>query len=173
LIAAGKVRTVGASNMTPARLKASLAASKRLGLPRYESLQPLYNLSDRKEFETEFEPVCRQEKLGVINYYSLAAGFLTGKYRSPEEGGKHPGRGGRLKRYLDARGMRILAAVDTVAARHDAVPAQIALAWLIAKPVITAPIVSVTSLKQLGEIMKAPQIKLSREDIVTLDASGA
>ena len=173
LIAAGKVRTVGASNMTPARLKASLAASKRLGLPRYESLQPLYNLSDRKEFETEFEPVCRQEKLGVINYYSLAAGFLTGKYRSPEEGGKHPGRGGRLKRYLDARGMRILAAVDTVAACHDAVPAQIALAWLIAKPVITAPIVSVTSLKQLGEIMKAPQIKLSREDIVTLDASGA
>jgi aryl-alcohol dehydrogenase-like predicted oxidoreductase len=173
LIAAGKVRTVGASNMTPARLEASLAASKRLGLPRYESLQPLYNLSDRKEFETEFEPVCRQEKLGVINYYSLAAGFLTGKYRSPEEGAKHPGRGGRLKRYLDARGMRILAAVDTVAARHDAVPAQIALAWLIAKPVITAPIVSVTSLKQLGEIMKAPQIKLSREDIVTLDASGA
>jgi aryl-alcohol dehydrogenase-like predicted oxidoreductase len=173
LIAAGKVRTVGASNMTPARLKASLAASKRLGLPRYESLQPLYNLSDRKEFEAEFEPICRQEKLGVINYYSLAAGFLTGKYRSPEEGGKHPGRGGRLKRYLDARGMRILAAVDTVAARHDAVPAQIALAWLIAKPVITAPIVSVTSLKQLGEIMKAPQIKLSREDIVTLDGSGA
>ena len=173
LIAAGKVRTVGASNMTPARLKASLAASKRLGLPRYESLQPLYNLSDRKEFETEFEPVCRQEKLGVINYYSLAAGFLTGKYRSPEEGGKHPGRGGRLKRYLDARGMRILAAVDTVAARHDAVPAQIALAWLIAKPVITAPIVSATSLKQLSEILQAPQIKLAQEDIAVLDAAGA
>ena len=91
LIAAGKVRTIGASNMSPARLKASLAASKRLGLPRYESLQPLYNLSDRKEFEAEFEPVCRQEKLGVINYYSLAAGFLTGKYRSPEEGGQTPG----------------------------------------------------------------------------------
>ena len=173
LIAAGKVRTVGASNMTPARLKASLAASKRLGLPRYESLQPLYNLSDRKEFETEFEPVCRQEKLGVINYYSLAAGFLTGKYRSPEEGGKHPGRGGRLKRYLDARGMRILAAVDTVAARHDAVPAQIALAWLITKPVITAPIVSATSLKQLSEILQAPQIKLAQEDIAVLDAAGA
>jgi aryl-alcohol dehydrogenase-like predicted oxidoreductase len=173
LIAAGKVRTIGASNMSPARLKASLAASKRLGLPRYESLQPLYNLSDRKEFEAEFEPVCRQEKLGVINYYSLAAGFLTGKYRSPEEGGKHPGRGGRLKRYLDARGMRILAAVDTVAARHDAVPAQIALAWLIAKPVITAPIVSATSLKQLSEILQAPQIKLAQEDIAVLDAAGA
>ena len=173
LIAAGKVRTIGASNMSPARLKASLAASKRLGLPRYESLQPLYNLSDRKEFEAEFEPICRQEKLGVINYYSLAAGFLTGKYRSPEEGGKHPGRGGRLKRYLDARGIRILAAVDTVAARHDAVPAQIALAWLIAKPVITAPIVSATSLKQLSEILQAPQIKLAQEDIAVLDAAGA
>jgi aryl-alcohol dehydrogenase-like predicted oxidoreductase len=173
LIAAGKVRTIGASNMTPARLNASLAASKRLGLPRYESLQPLYNLSDRREFETKFELVCRQEKLGVINYYSLAAGFLTGKYRSPEEGGRHPGRGGRLKRYLDARGMGILRALDEVAARHGALPAQIALAWLIAKPIITAPIVSTTSLKQLGEILKAPQIRLSGEDVAVLDAAGA
>jgi aryl-alcohol dehydrogenase-like predicted oxidoreductase len=173
LIAAGKVRAIGASNISPARLKASLAASRKLGLPRYESLQPLYNLSDRKEFETEFEPICRQEKLGVINYYSLAAGFLTGKYRSPEEGAKHPGRGGRLKRYLDARGMGILSALDEVAARHSALPAQIALAWLIAKPIITAPIVSATSLRQLGEILKAPQINLSGEDITALDAAGA
>ena len=173
LIAAGKVRAIGASNMTAARLKASLAASKKLGLPRYESLQPLYNLSDRREFETEFEPICRQEKLGVINYYSLAAGFLTGKYRSPEEGAKHPGRGGRLKRYLDERGMGILRALDTVAARHNALPAQIAIAWLIAKPIITAPIASATSLKQLDEILKAPQIKLSREEIALLDAAGA
>ena len=173
LIAAGKVRAIGASNITPARLKKSLAASKKFGLPRYESLQPLYNLSDRREFETEFEPLCRQERLGVINYYSLAAGFLTGKYRSPEEGAKHPGRGGRLKRYLDARGMRILQALDAVAARHNAVPAQIALAWLIAKPFITAPIVSATSRKQLDEIVKAPQIRLSGEDIAALDAAGA
>ena len=173
LIAAGKVRAIGASNITPARLKDSLAASKKFGLPRYESLQPLYNLSDRREFETEFEPLCRQERLGVINYYSLAAGFLTGKYRSPEEGAKHLGRGGRLKRYLDARGMRILQALDAVAARHNAVPAQIALAWLIAKPFITAPIVSATSRKQLDEILKAPQIRLSGEDIATLDAAGA
>jgi len=173
LIAAGKVGAIGASNISPARLKASLATSRKLGLPRYESLQPLYNLSDRKEFETEFEPICRQEKLGVINYYSLAAGFLTGKYRSPEDGAKHPGRGSRLKRYLDARGMGILSALDEVAARHSALPAQIALAWLIAKPVITAPIVSATSLRQLGEILKAPQIKLSREDIAALDAAGA
>ncbi|MGB8896352.1 MAG: aldo/keto reductase [Pseudolabrys sp.] len=172
LIAAGKVRAIGASNISPARLKASLAASSKLGLPRYESLQPLYNLSDRKEFETEFEPICRQEKLGVINYYSLAAGFLTGKYRSPEEGAKHPGRGGRLKRYFDARGMGILKALDEVAARHSALPAQIALAWLIAKPIITAPIVSATGLRQLGEILKAPQINLSREDIAALDAAG-
>jgi len=171
LIAAGKVRAIGASNMSPARLKASLVASKKLGLPRYESLQPLYNLSDRKEFETEFLPICQQEKLGVINYYSLAAGFLTGKYRSPEEGAKHPARGGRLKRYLDARGLRILKGIDTVARRHNAVPAQIALAWLVAKPYITAPIVSVTSLKQLGEILKTPEIKLSAQDVAILDAA--
>ena len=143
---------------------------EKVGAPRYESLQPLYNLSDRREFETEFAPICRQEKLGVINYYSLAAGFLTGKYRSAEEGAKHPGRGGRLKRYLDARGMRILKALDTVAARHNALPAQVAIAWLIAKPIITAPIASATSRKQLEEIIKAPDIKLSREDIAALDA---
>jgi aryl-alcohol dehydrogenase-like predicted oxidoreductase len=172
LIAVGKVRAIGASNMSPARLKASLAASKKLGLPRYDSLQPLYNLSDRREFETEFLPICRQEKLGVINYYSLAAGFLTGKYRSPEEGAKHPGRGGRLKRYLDARGMKILDVLDQVAARHKALPAQIALAWLLGKPFITAPIVSATSLKQLGEILKAPRISLAREDIAALEAAG-
>ena len=107
LIGDGKVRAIGASNMTPARLKASLAASKSGGLPRYESLQPLYNLSDRKEFETEYAPIVRAEGLGVINYYALAAGFLTGKYRSPDEALKHPGRGGRLKRYADARGFAI------------------------------------------------------------------
>jgi aryl-alcohol dehydrogenase-like predicted oxidoreductase len=173
LISAGKIRAIGASNVSPERLKASLAASKKLGLPRYESLQPLYNLSDRKEFETGLEPICREEKLGVINYYSLAAGFLTGKYRSIEEGARHPGRGGRLKRYLDVRGMRILGALDKVTARHNAAPAQIALAWLIAKPIITAPIVSVTSLRQLGEILKAPQIKLSGEDVAALDAADA
>jgi len=173
LISTGKVRTIGASNVSPERLKASLAASKKLGLPRYESLQPLYNLSDRKEFETGLEQICREEKLGVINYYSLAAGFLTGKYRSIDEGARHPGRGGRLKRYLDARGMRILGALDKVTARYNAAPAQIALAWLIAKPFITAPIVSVTSLRQLDEILKAPRINLSPEDIAALDAAGA
>jgi aryl-alcohol dehydrogenase-like predicted oxidoreductase len=171
LIAAGKVRAVGASNMSQARLVASLAASKQLGLPRYESLQPLYNLSDRNEFETEFEPTCRQEKIGVIPYYGLAAGFLTGKYRSLADADKNPARGGRLKKYLDARGLRILKVLDAVAARHAALPAQIALAWLIGR--ITAPIVSATSLKQLAEILKAPEIKLTRDDTVALDAAGA
>ena len=170
LIAAGKVRAIGASNMTPARLVASLAASKRLGLPRYESLQPLYNLSDRNEFETEYAPTCRQENIGVIPYYGLAAGFLTGKYRSMTDADKNPARAGRLKKYLDARGLRILQVLDAVAARHAALPAQIALAWLIGR--VTAPIVSATSLKQLAEIMKAPEIKLTREDIVALDAAG-
>ncbi|HZL40467.1 MAG TPA: aldo/keto reductase [Pseudolabrys sp.] len=170
LIAAGKVRAIGASNMSPTRLLASLAASKRLGLPRYETLQPLYNLSDRNEFETEFEPICRREKIGVIPYYGLAAGFLTGKYRSLADADRNPARGGRLKKYLDARGLRILKVLDAVAARHSALPAQIALAWLIGR--ITAPIVSATSVKQLGEIIKAPELKLSGEDIAALDRAG-
>jgi aryl-alcohol dehydrogenase-like predicted oxidoreductase len=171
LIAQGKVRVIGASNITSARLKESLAASKKLGIPRYESLQPLYNLSDRKEFETEYEPICRQEGIGVINYYSLAAGFLTGKYRSAEEAAKNPTRGDRLKRYLDARGIRILRALDEVAARNQASDAQVALAWLIARPAVTAPIVSATSVAQLNDIIKAPRLKLSRDDIAALDTA--
>jgi len=173
LIAQGKVRVAGASNLSPARLEVSLAASRRLGIPRYESLQPLYNLSDRKEFEFEYESICRRENIGVINYYSLAAGFLTGKYRTPDEGLKHPGRGGRLKRYLDTRGLRILKALDEVAARHDATPAQVSIAWLLAKPAITAPIASATNLRQLNEIMMAPRVTLSKDDIAALDAASA
>jgi aryl-alcohol dehydrogenase-like predicted oxidoreductase len=176
LIAQGKVRAIGASNMTPERLKASLAASKRLGIPRYESLQPLYNLSDRKEFESEYAPICRAEGIGVINYYSLAAGFLSGKYRTADDAAKNPARGGRVRRYLDARGLRILKAVDDVAARHQATHkpslAQIALAWLIAQPLVTAPIASATSVAQLQELMKAPQIKLSSEDLAALNTAG-
>ena len=173
LIAQGKVRAIGASNLSPARLKASLAASKALGIPRYESLQPLYNLSDRKEFESEYAAIVRAEGLGVINYYSLAAGFLTGKYRSLEEAVKHKNRGGRLKRYADARGFRILAVLDAVAARHQATPAQVAIAWLIAQPLITAPIASATSLAQLDDIMQAPRLTLSADDLAALEqASG-
>jgi aryl-alcohol dehydrogenase-like predicted oxidoreductase len=173
LIAQGKVRAIGASNISAERLRASLAASRPLGVPRYESLQPLYNLYDRVDFETQYAPICEREGLGVITYYSLAAGFLTGKYRTAADTAKSAARGGRAKQYLDARGQRILKALDGVSACHAATPAHIALAWLIVRPGITAPIVSATSLQQLAEIMHAPSIKLSPEDIAVLDrASG-
>ena len=173
LIAQGKVRAIGASNMSVDRLKASLAASKRLGIPRYESLQPLYNLYDRVDFESQYAPLCTQEGIGVITYYSLAAGFLTGKYRAADDTAKSAARGGRVKHYLNARGLRILKALDAVAAGHGATPAQVALAWLIARPGITAPISSATSLAQLNEIMQAPRLKLSPADIAALDQASA
>jgi aryl-alcohol dehydrogenase-like predicted oxidoreductase len=171
LIAAGKVRAIGASNLSPARIEASLAASRRLGLPRYECLQPLYNLSDRNEFESEYAPICKREGIGAIPYYSLAAGFLTGKYSSADEAAKHPGRGGRLKRYFDARGRRILDALAAVAKRHGATRTQVSLAWMIAQPQVTAPIVSATSVAQLQDIMKAPSLALSADDLAALDAA--
>jgi len=173
LIAQGKVRAVGISNMTVARLKASLAASKRLGIPRYETLQPNYNLYDRVDFESQYEPICKAEGLGVITYYSLAGGFLTGKYRSAADAAKNPARGGKVKGYFDARGQRILKALDAVAARHGATPAQVSLAWLIAQPSVTAPIASATSLTQLNEIMQAPRLELSPEDQQALDKASA
>jgi aryl-alcohol dehydrogenase-like predicted oxidoreductase len=173
LIAHGKVRAIGTSNMNVARLKASLAASKTLGVPRYESLQPNYNLYDRVDFESQYRPICQAEGLGVITYYSLAGGFLTGKYRSAEDAAKNPSRSGKVKGYFGTRGQRILNALDEVAARHSATPAQISLAWLIAQPSVTAPICSATSLKQLGEIMQAPRLKLKREDMQALDKASA
>ena len=171
LIAQGKVRAVGTSNMSLGRLKASLAASKKLGIPRYESLQPNYNLYDRVDFESQYRPVCQAEGLGVITYYSLAGGFLTGKYRSAADAAKNPSRGGKVKGYFDARGLRILKALDEVAARQAATPAQISLAWLIAQPCVTAPISSATSLAQLDEIMQAPRLKLMGEDLRVLDSA--
>lgn len=173
LIAQGKVRAIGASNYSPPRLTAVLEASRRLGLPRYESLQPQYNLYDRADFETNYAPLCLREGLGVITYYSLAAGFLTGKYRNLADADRSATRGGRVKRYLDARGLGILQALDTVAARHDATPAQVSLAWLIARPAVTAPIASATSLQQLGDIMRAPEIALTAADVATLDQASA
>jgi aryl-alcohol dehydrogenase-like predicted oxidoreductase len=169
LIGEGKVRAVGASNMSMARLEASLAASKRLGIPRYECLQPLYNLYDRASFEGDYAPICRREGLGVIAYYSLAAGFLTGKYRGRADTAKSAARGGHVEQYLNPRGMRILDALDDVATSHDATPAQIALAWLIARPGVTAPIVSATSMAQLDDIARAPEISLSESDTAALD----
>jgi aryl-alcohol dehydrogenase-like predicted oxidoreductase len=170
LIAAGKVRAIGASNLSPERFKTSLETSRKLGLPRYESLQPLYNLSDRNEFESGYAEICKRETIGVIPYYGLAAGFLTGKYKTAADADKNPARGGRLKKYINPRGARILDAVGKVAVRRNATYAQVALAWLIGR--ITAPIVSATSVKQLGEIIMAPDLKLSGEDIAALDHVG-
>ena len=173
LIAQGKVRAVGASNISFLRLQASLAASKKLGIPRYESLQPNYNLYDRVNFESQYAPICRAEDIGVIPYYSLAGGFLTGKYRSAEDAAKNRARGGKVKGYFDARGMRVLKALDAVAARQSATPAQVSLAWLIAQPAVTAPIASATSLAQLNDIMRAPRLKLTAEDMAALNGASA
>jgi aryl-alcohol dehydrogenase-like predicted oxidoreductase len=168
LIRDGKVRAIGASNFTAARLKEALEISAELGLPRYESLQPKYNLSDRAEYEAELEPLCRREEIGVIPYYGLASGFLTGKYRSDADFGKSV-RGGRMAAYLDDRGQRILAALDAVAARKNATPAQIALAWLMARPGITAPIASATSVEQIRDLVQATTVLLDDEAIAQLD----
>jgi aryl-alcohol dehydrogenase-like predicted oxidoreductase len=173
LIAQGKVRAIGASNIAPARLQASQDTSQRLGLARYESLQPRYNLHDREKFEREVEPICLKERIGVIPYYSLAAGFLTGKYRSQSDIGKSAARAPRIKDFLNERGLRILRALDEVAARHGATPAQVSLAWLIARPSVTAPIASATNLTQLHEIMQAPRLTLTAEDMTALNEASA
>lgn len=172
LIKAGKVRAIGASNYSAARFKEALDISARKGLPRYESLQPQYNLVERKDYEAELGPLCRKEQVGVIPYYSLASGFLTGKYRSKSDAGKSP-RGAGATKYLDERGLRVLAALDEVASAHEATVAQVALAWLLAKPELTAPIASATSLPQLHELLGAVRLELNREDIARLDAASA
>jgi aryl-alcohol dehydrogenase-like predicted oxidoreductase len=172
LIKAGKVRVIGASNYSAARLKEALDVSARKGLPRYESLQPQYNLVERKDYEAEFGPLCRKEQIGVIPYYSLASGFLTGKYRSKSDAGKSP-RGSGATKYLDERGLRVLAALDEAASGHKASVAQVALAWLLTKPELTAPIASATSLPQLKELLGAVRLKLSQEDVARLDAASA
>lgn len=174
LIEQGKVRAIGASNYSAARLAQALDVSERHGLPRYETLQPEYNLYDRAGFEAQLQPLARERGLGVINYYSLASGFLTGKYRSRADLGKSRARGGAVAKYLDARGLRILAALDAVAAGHrGATPAQVALAWLIARPSIAAPIASATSVAQLQELIAAARLSLSADEIAALDAASA
>jgi aryl-alcohol dehydrogenase-like predicted oxidoreductase len=170
LIAEGKVRAIGASNYSAPRLAEALAVSARLKLPRYESLQPLFNLYDRAPYEAELEPLCRAEGLGVINFFGLARGFLTGKYRSEADLGKSP-RGGGIKAYLNPRGFAILAALDAVAAAHRATPAQVALAWQIARTGITAPIASATSVAQWQELAGAARLALTAADIASLDAA--
>jgi aryl-alcohol dehydrogenase-like predicted oxidoreductase len=172
LIDEGKVGAIGASNYTAPRLKAALEVSKRNGLPRFESLQPHHNLLERG-IESDLVPLCRDEGLGVIPYYALAAGFLTGKYRSEADLNKSQ-RGARsAKQYLNEQGMRVLAALDEVAARFRATPAQVALAWQAAKPGITASIASATSEEQLAGLVKAASLELDGEAIEALDAASA
>lgn len=172
LIEQGKVRAIGASNYTEPRLAQALDVSEQNGLPRYESLQPLYNLYDRAEYEQQLEPLCLEKSLGVINYYSLASGFLTGKYRSEADLGKSA-RGEDNKKYLNERGFRILAGLDQVAKQYDANPTRVALAWLLARPSITAPIVSSTSLEQLTDLIEATKLELDQAAIELLNQASA
>jgi len=169
LIKAGKVRAIGASNFTPERLAASLAASERHGLPRYETLQPEYNLMAR-DFEKELAPLCARHEVGVIPYYGLASGFLTGKYRSKADLKQSP-RGEDVAAYLNERGFKVLDALDAVAKRHGATPAQVALAWLMTK--VTAPIASATNLKQLGDLAASARLELDASDIARLEAASS
>jgi aryl-alcohol dehydrogenase-like predicted oxidoreductase len=172
LVQQGKARAIGASNYTAPRLLRALDISQARGFPRYESLQPLYNLYDRSDFEGELQELCRQRNIGVIPYFSLASGFLTGKYRSTADlagSARRP----FVEKYLTPRGTRILAALDEVAKVHGASPAQVALAWLMARPAVTAPIASATSRKQLDELIKAAHLALHPESVATLNKASA
>ena len=172
LIAAGKVRAIGLSNYSLDRLKGALDAAKGSGLPRYETLQPLYNLYDREAFERDYAPICLDEGIGVINYYALASGFLTGKYRTEADVAASK-RSRSNAKYLNARGLRILDGLDAVSARLGATPAQVAMAWLVAQPAVTAPIASATSVEQLDDLIGAVRLKLDGEALATLNAASA
>jgi aryl-alcohol dehydrogenase-like predicted oxidoreductase len=172
LIREGKVRAIGASNYRAERLAAALEVSLRLGYPRYECLQPLYNLYDREDFEKNLERLCVANHLAVIPYFSLASGFLTGKYRSEADLSKSQ-RGSGIKKYLDARGFRILDALNRVAEKYNSTQAKVSLAWLIARPSITAPIASATSVQQLKELVEATQMKLDAGSIELLNQASA
>ena len=172
LIKAGKVKAVGASNLSADRLAQALDVARERKLPRYQTLQPLYNLFDRNAFEGPLQELCVRENLGVISYYALAAGFLTGKYRSEADFGKSS-RGARMGNYLTPRGLRILGALDDVGRELSATPAQVSLAWLLTRPGLTAPIVSATSLEQFQELVRAVELRLSDEAVRTLDAASA
>jgi len=172
LIAQGKVRAIGASNLSADRLQQALDVSARNGLPRYLTLQPPYNLYDRATFEGPLASLCIREGIGVISYFALAAGFLTGKYRSEADFAKSA-RGGGMSKYLNPRGLRILAALDRVAADKHATPAAVALAWLVDRPGLTAPIASATSVEQLGELIAATRLRLDADAVSALDQASA
>lgn len=169
LIKEGKVRFIGASNFSAARLQTALDASRKFNLPRYQSLQPHYNLCERKIFEGDLEKLCLDNKLGVINYFPLASGFLTGKYRTENDFSKSI-RGSGAAKFMNDKGMKILKALDEVADKHESKPASVTLAWYMARPSITAPIASATSVGQLKDLVNAASLKLSKEDTDLLDS---
>ncbi|KKB13376.1 alcohol dehydrogenase [Devosia geojensis] len=171
LIRAGKVRVIGSSNFTPAQISEALETAVIKSLTRYESEQPHYNLYERDVFEGELQELAIKEDIGIIPYFSLAAGFLTGKYRSSADFDKSP-RGARMEKYMNDKGMRILAALDDVSVAHEATPAEAALAWLVAQPGVTAPIASATSVKQLESLAKGVRLKLSEDELDRLTAAG-
>lgn len=171
LIAQGKVRAIGASNFTAARLSAALEVSRVSGLPRYEVLQPHYNLYARADYESNLEPLCVAQQIGVVNYFALASGFLTGKYRTPADAAKSARGPGVVKEFLNARGLAILAALDEVGRRHGASPASVALAWAMARPSISAPIASATTVAQLGELAAATRLTLDAAAIEQLNTA--
>jgi len=172
LLEQGKVKAIGASNLNAARLAEALAVSARTGFPRYETLQPHYNLYERESFEGALQQLCVREQIGVITYFSLASGFLTGKYRSESDFGKSA-RGPGMKKFLNPRGMRIVDALAAVARRLDATSAQVALAWLMTRPGVTAPIASATSLEQLQELLAATRVELDSDAVAALDLASA
>ena len=171
LVKAGKVRAIGASNYEAPRLAEALKVSADKGLVRYDSLQPAYNLMDRA-IEADIVPLCQKEDVAIITYYSLASGFLSGKYRSEADLGKSA-RGGGVKKYLNDKGFAVLKALDEVSAAHGASPAQVAAAWVMAKPGITAAIASATSLDQMKDLTAAARLVLTKDDIAKLDKASA
>ena len=168
LVQQGKVRLIGASNFSKDRLAQSRDISEKNGYPVYQTLQPLYNLFDRKAFEEDLEAYCLENSIGVINYYALASGFLSGKYRSEDDLNKSA-RGAGNKKYLNEKGFAILSALDEVANRHNSTPASIAIAWLLARPSVTAPIASATNREQLKSLVRATELKLDSDSIDLLD----
>jgi len=171
LVDAGKVRVIGASNFHAARLKSAIDAAKAHDVPRYHVLQPEYNLVSRTKFEGELQSYCVEYNIGVVPYYGLASGFLTGKYRSADDLNKSV-RGGRMTELLEGKGLAILAAMDGVAEETGATLAQIALAWLIAQPGVTAPIASATSAEQIADLLPAMDLRLSDDQLARLTDAG-
>lgn len=168
LIKAGKVKHIAASNITPERLRESLEYSDKNKLPKYQVLQPLYNLVERKDYENNYAPIVEKHNMTVFPYYALAAGFLTGKYRSEADFNKSP-RGKGNAKYLNDQGHNILNALDEIAKKHNSVPAAISLAWLSAQPNIGGPVASATSKKQLDEILSSTELNLDKEDLALLE----